>query len=151
MNGALKAALEQHAAYAGNNSAGSSRSGSSSRECATKRLLDPKQPVGSLKKGWNSVRKAAGVSSRLRDFRHSFCTKLGEAGVPESAMLDMMGHVSAAMLRRYSHIPAKARREAIEALENRISVGVPKDSPKVGIPADIDEIVNWLRLNGMGP
>jgi hypothetical protein len=30
-------------------------------------------------------------------------------------MLDMMGHVSAAMLRRYSHIRAKARREAIRA------------------------------------
>jgi hypothetical protein len=34
-------------------------------------------------------------------------------------MLDIMGHVSTAMLRRYSHIRAKARREAIEAIESR--------------------------------
>jgi hypothetical protein len=46
-------------------------------------------------------------------------------------MLDMMGHVSPAMLRRYSHIRAAARRDAMAALESRISVGVPKDSPKV--------------------
>ena len=43
-------------------------------------------------------------------------------------MLDMMGHVSPAMLRRYSHIRAKARREAIAALEGRIS-GVPTKDP----------------------
>jgi hypothetical protein len=34
-------------------------------------------------------------------------------------MLDMMGDVSAAMLRRYAHIRAKARREAMTALESR--------------------------------
>jgi len=63
--------------------------------------------------------------------RHSFCTKLGEEGVPEATMLDMMGHVSVAMLRRYSHIRATARREAISALESRVLLGVPKESPKV--------------------
>jgi integrase len=93
---------------------------------------DPTLPVGSLKKAWESVRKAAGVKCRLHDLRHSFCTKLAEAGVPESTMLDIMGHVSTAMLRRYSHIRAQARRDAIDALESReISNGVPKDSPKV--------------------
>ena len=48
-------------------------------------------------------------------------------------MLDIMGHVSAAMLRRYSHIRVQARRDAINALESRqFSIGVPKESPKVG-------------------
>ena len=47
-------------------------------------------------------------------------------------MLDIMGHVSAAMLRRYSHIRAQARRDAIEAVESRqFSTAVPKESPKV--------------------
>lgn len=35
------------------------------------------------------------------------------------AMLDMMGHVSLVMLRRYSHIRAQARREANDALGSR--------------------------------
>jgi len=48
-------------------------------------------------------------------------------------MLDIMGHVSTAMLRSYSHIRAQARRDAIDALESRqLSIGVPKESPKVG-------------------
>jgi hypothetical protein len=47
--------------------------------------------------------------------------------MPEMAMLDIMGHVSREMLKRYSHIRAKARREAIDAVEARqCSVGVPK-------------------------
>jgi hypothetical protein len=59
------------------------------------------------------------------------CTKLAENGTPESTMLDMMGHISPAMLRRYSHIRAKARRDAIAALESGGLFGVPKESPKV--------------------
>jgi integrase len=96
-----------------------------------RRPTDPKRPITSLKNAWSSVRKEAGVRCRLHDLRHSFCTKLAEAGVPESTMLDMMGHVSAAMLRRYSHIRARARREAIAAVEARALIGVPQVSPKV--------------------
>jgi integrase len=95
-------------------------------------LKDPLKPVTSLKTAWESVRTSAKVNCRLHDFRHSFCTKLAEAGVPEGTMLDIMGHVSTAMLRRYSHIRAQARRDAIDALESRqFSIGVPKESPKV--------------------
>ena len=70
----------------------------------------------------------------MHDLRHTFCTKLAEAGIPEQVMLDMMGHVSQAMLKRYSHIRLEARRRAIQALERagaEISVGVPKEVPKV--------------------
>ena len=53
---------------------------------------------------------------------------------PEATMLDIMGHMSTAMLRRYSHIRQAAKVEAIEALEARsaFSVRAPKESPKVG-------------------
>jgi hypothetical protein len=48
------------------------------------------------------------------------------------AMLDIMGHVSKEMLKRCSHIRAKARREAIDVVEARqFSVGVPRHSPKL--------------------
>ena len=98
----------------------------------TKKPVDPLRPATSLKTSWVTVRKAANVDCRLHDLRHSFCTKLAEAGVPESTMLDIMGHMSTAMLRRYSHIRAKARREAMDALESRqISGGVPTNSPTV--------------------
>lgn len=131
MSKVLKAALEQHAAF-----------------CARKlgplqpdwyvfplsnrtRPVDATRPVTSLKTAWETVKADAGVDCRLHDLRHSFCTKLAEAGVPEATMLDMMGHVSAAMLRRYSHIRAKARREAMTALEGRVSFGVLQESLQV--------------------
>ena len=83
------------------------------------------------KRAWEGVRKVAKVSCRLHDWRHTFCTKLAEAEVPESTMLDIMGHMSAKMLRRYSHIRAKARSEAIAAIEAKDLSGVPQESPKV--------------------
>ncbi|MBK9166589.1 MAG: site-specific integrase [Bryobacterales bacterium] len=94
------------------------------------RPVDPLQPALSLKTAWGTVRETAKVTCRLHDLRHGFATKLGEAGIPEAVMLDMMGHVSPSMLRRYSHIRVEARKEAIAALEAR-HVGVPKESPKV--------------------
>jgi integrase len=131
MSAVLKAALEAHAAF-----------------CARKlgpiqpewyvfplsnrtKPVDPIQPVTSLKTAWETVKAKANVECRLHDLRHSFCTKLAENGTPESTMLDMMGHVSASMLRRYSHIRAKSRRDAIDALEAGTAFGLPKENPKV--------------------
>jgi integrase len=81
------------------------------------RPVDPDNPVTSLKTAWWSVCETAAVDCRFHDLRHTVCTKMAEAGVPESTMLDIMGHMSTAMLRRYSHIRQVAKREAIEAIE----------------------------------
>jgi integrase len=131
MSGALKAALERHAAFYARKLGPLQPDWYVFPLSNRLALKDPRKPVTSLKTAWETVRDTASVGCRLHDLRHSFCTKLGEAGVPESTMLDMMGHVSAAMLKRYSHIRAKSRREAIAALESRVSIGVPKESPKV--------------------
>jgi hypothetical protein len=64
---------------------------------------------------------------------------MAEAGVPESTMLALAGHMSRAMLERYSHIRMAAKREAVAALrltppsvlQTQESAPVPKDSPKV--------------------
>jgi len=99
--------------------------------CRRYKPVDPTRPVGSLRHAWELARQRAGVRCRLHDLRHSFCTKLAEAGVPEPVMFDIMGHVSQAMLRRYSHIRVQARQEAIAVLERREnSVQLPKDSPQ---------------------
>lgn len=77
---------------------------------------DPTRPVGSLKTAWNSIRRRSGVECRLHDLRHTVATKLAENGVAESTMLAIMGHMSRAMLERYSHIRVQAKRDAVEAL-----------------------------------
>lgn len=77
---------------------------------------DPMKPITDITGAWDTLRKRAGVECRLHDLRHTAATKMAEAGVPESTMLALMGHMSRAMLERYSHIRMAAKREAVEAL-----------------------------------
>jgi integrase len=98
------------------------------------RPVDPTRPATTIKTAWESVRKAAKVDCRFHDLRHTALTKMAEAGVPESTMLALAGHMSRAMLERYSHIRMAAKREAVESLALPKAVnanGVPKESPKV--------------------
>jgi hypothetical protein len=48
---------------------------------------------------------------------------MAEAGEPEPTMLDIMGHMSTAMLRRYAHIRQAANVETMQA-----AGGVPEES-----------------------
>ncbi len=96
---------------------------------------DPTRPTTTMKTAWGGLRKRAGVSCRLHDLRHTAATKMAEAGVPESTMLSIMGHMSRAMIERYSHVRMAAKRSAVEALSTPkkapVSNEVPKESPKV--------------------
>jgi len=104
---------------------------------------DPTKPITDISGAWTALRKSAGVQCRLHDLRHTAATKMCEAGVPESTMLALMGHMSRAMLERYSHIRMAAKRTAVEALSfkpkaaskpsdsERNLDGVPTKSPTV--------------------
>jgi len=80
---------------------------------------DPTRHATDITWGWDQLRKDAMVSCRLHDLRHTFATRLAEAGVPESTMLALMGHMSRAMLERYSHIRLAAKRDALAAITLR--------------------------------
>jgi hypothetical protein len=66
---------------------------------------------------------------------------MAEAGTPESTMLALMGHMSRAMMERYSHIRMAAKREAVEALGFTREAPKPetngKESPKVAKTARV--------------
>jgi integrase len=87
---------------------------------------DPTRHTTTVKKGWENLREKARVSCRLHDLRHTAATKMAEAGIPESTMLALMGHMSRAMLERYSHIRMAAKRDAVEALSVRDKAANPK-------------------------
>jgi integrase len=89
------------------------------------RPLDPTRPVGDITSAWDTLRVRCQVRCRLHDLRHTALTKMAEAGVPESTMLALAGHMSRAMLERYSHIRMKAKREAVKSLE------LPKLGPRL--------------------
>lgn len=67
---------------------------------------------------WRNLRKAAGLSKlRFHDMRHTFITMMGEQGVPLQVVGAMVGHMSPAMVRYYTHISGSAARQAVEKLE----------------------------------
>ena len=86
---------------------------------------DPTRPTTTLKTAWKNVRNAARLHCRLHDLRHTALTKMAEAGVPESTMKALAGHMSTAMIERYSHIRMAAKRDAVEALCFAVSEPVP--------------------------
>src|ERR1035437_9907147 len=103
---------------------------------------DPTRPTTTLKTSWDSIRKDSGISCRLHDLRHTALTKMAEAGTPESTMLSLAGHMSRAMLERYSHIRMAAKREAVESLSITKSAaksdGVVQESVQVAKPAKVN-------------
>ncbi len=78
---------------------------------------DPTRPMRDWRKAWRNLRKAAGMRNfRFYDLRHLFVTELCEAGVPESVIRELAGHIDPAMTRHYSHPRMAARRAAVEPL-----------------------------------
>jgi hypothetical protein len=66
---------------------------------------------------------------------------MAEAGVPESIMVALMGHMSRAMLERYSHLRMAAKREAVEWL------GLTKQPPKPeAVPKEFPKVAETARL-----
>lgn len=87
------------------------------------------------------MRKRAKVKCRLHDLRHTAITKLAESQASDSTIMAIAGHLSRAMLERYSHIRMEAKREAMNALTTRrtpVVNGVPRESPRGGEIAEKD-------------
>jgi integrase len=77
---------------------------------------DPTRPVTTLKTAWKKVRKNANVTGRWHDNRHTLVTELAESGAGDEVIMSIAGHVSRAMLSRYSHVRMEAKRRALDAI-----------------------------------
>jgi integrase len=55
---------------------------------------------------------------RFHNLRHTFISMMAERGIPLPVTMAMVGHMSPAMTRHYTHISNKAAREAVELLDN---------------------------------
>ena len=80
---------------------------------------DPTHPVSTLRTAWTKVRTNAKVSGRWHDNRHTLVTELAESGAGEEVIMGIAGHVSRAMLSRYSHIGMEAKRRALDEIAAR--------------------------------
>jgi integrase len=77
------------------------------------------QQVRIIKRAWKTALKNAGLRHvRFHDLRHTFNTRLMEAGVLQEIRMALMGHSSGAKIHAiYTHIELPAKREAIRKLE----------------------------------
>jgi integrase len=89
---------------------------------------DPTLPSKRFKTAWGNLRKRAKVSCRIHDLRHTALTKLAESGASDSTIMALAGHLSRAMLERYSHIRMNAKRQAVEAMSLKPKVQLAPQS-----------------------
>jgi integrase len=99
------------------------------------RAKDPTRPQTTLKTAWRNVKTNAKVSGRFHDTRHTLVTELAESATGDEVIRDIAGHVSPAMLRDYSHIRMKAKREALEGLVKKSKKPAAKRRKK-GVQGD---------------
>jgi len=59
----------------------------------------------------------ANLKAVLTQYLAWYVAKLGKLEANDRGMLDIMGHMSAAMLQKSSHFRTQARREAMDAVE----------------------------------
>jgi integrase len=88
------------------------------------RGFDVRHHQNSWASAWRKLRKAAGLDGlRFHDLRHSFITLMAERNVPLPVVQSMVGHMSAAVTERYTHISGQAQRQAVELLDRDAFVG----------------------------
>jgi integrase len=67
---------------------------------------------------WNALTEEASFAGlRFHDLRHTFITHMVERGVPLGVIQTFVGHVSARMLRHYTHVTSGVARAAVQLLD----------------------------------
>lgn len=90
-----------------------------------------------FKTAWGEMCRASELRNfRMYDLRHHAATvMLSDPRVPPESAIEVLGHVSRQMLKRYSHLSREAKRLAVEALDRKPS----KSSA---------DLPNWLKQQG---
>jgi integrase len=88
--------------------------GNDRKQCAYE--IVPSEPMHRWKVAWETARKKANVACRFHDLRHTFISRLAESQASDSTVMALAGHVSRAMMERYSHIRMEAKRRAVDGL-----------------------------------
>jgi integrase len=96
------------------------------------RGYDPTQHQQYWDTAWHSLTEKAGLPGlRFHDLRHTFITHMVERGVPLGVIQTFVGHMSARMVRHYTHVSSGAARKAVELLDSDpIIAPVPPTQPK---------------------
>ena len=84
-----------------------------------KRGYDPNQYQRYWDTAWDSLTEKAGIPElRFHDLRHAFITRMVELGASIGVIQTFVGHMSARMVRHYTHVSSGAARKAVELLDS---------------------------------
>ncbi len=82
------------------------------------------RPYTELRRPFATACRDAGIKGlRWHDLRHTFGTRLAEAGHSEATIAELMGHSDPKTTRRYTHGTERAKRAAVEAASTRAQAG----------------------------
>jgi integrase len=92
------------------------------------------KPVKDTKTAFNKAVKRAGIKppARFHDLRHTFATRMVQAGVDLPTLQEILGHASIITTRRYAH-PAPAHKRAAM---DRLVFSMFGSGPKVAHDGD---------------
>ena len=120
--------------------------GNDRKQCAYEVI--PTEPMHRWKVGWESARKAAKVSFRFHDLRHTFISRLAESRPSDATVMALAGHVSRKMMEKYSHIRMEAKRRAVDDLTGTdFEPGVAQNWAQFFVSEKSDE-ANSLKADG---
>jgi len=78
---------------------------------------DTVKPYTDVKTAFGTACQLAGIENlHWHDLRHTFGTRLAEAGCSEATIADLMGHSDPQTTRRDTHATDRAKRAAVEAV-----------------------------------
>lgn len=86
------------------------------------------QPVIDIKKPWDRIKKAAGITTELHlhDLRHSHASMANSLGYSLPMIGALLGHSQAQTTLRYAHLASDQLRSAADEISNAIAASLPK-------------------------
>jgi len=108
-----------------------------------RRGFDPDLHQQSWRSSWESLTEAAGFAGfNFHSLRHTFITHMVEEGVPLEHIQTMVGHLSAAMVRHYSHIATQVLHKDVAVLDSKPVLAHLTEAELLGLPEMAPATVN---------
>jgi integrase len=106
--------------------------------------------IGDVKNAFRRAVQLSGIEPiTFHQLRHTFCSRLANAGIPMPVIQDLAGHASITMTRRYTHPSEDLKQKAVEMLltGQTVVLAATKSATKVleSTKSQIGETANTSR------